>query len=71
MNIASMAAYKEILSVSKFMLDTESYCLKIEPKANEEDWDLVIYSGRDWAGDTENRISITGIILYLLAVPIC
>jgi hypothetical protein len=71
MDSATMAAYKEMLRVTKFVLDTESYCLKIEPKASEENWDLVVYSDSDWAGDTENRISITGFIIYLLGVPIC
>jgi hypothetical protein len=68
---ATMAAYREMLRVTKFVLDTESYCLKIEPKASKENWDLVVYSGSNWAGDTENRISITGFIIYLLGVPIC
>jgi hypothetical protein len=60
MDSATMAAYKEMLRVTKFVLNTESYCLKIEPKASEENWDLVVYSDSDWAGDTENQISITG-----------
>jgi hypothetical protein len=71
MDSATMGAYKEMLRVTKFVLDTESYCLEIEPKASEENWDLVVYSDSDWAGDTENRISITGFIIYLLGVPIC
>jgi Reverse transcriptase (RNA-dependent DNA polymerase) len=71
MDSATMAANKEMLRVTKFVLDTESYGLKIEPKASEENWDLVVYSDRDWAGDTENQISITGFIIYLLGVPIC
>ena len=54
-----------------FVLDTESFCLKIQPKADEKDWDLVVYSNSDWDGDTENRIRITGFIIYLLGVPIC
>jgi hypothetical protein len=57
MDSATMAAYKEMLSVTRFVLDTESYCLKIEPKASKEDWDLVTYNDSDWAGDTENHIS--------------
>jgi hypothetical protein len=71
MDGATLAAYKEMLRVIKFVLDTKSFCLKIEPKIEEEDWDLVVYSDSDWAGDTENRISITGFIIYLLGVPIC
>jgi hypothetical protein len=69
MDSATMAAYKEGLRVTKFVLDTESYWLKIEPKANKEDWDLVVYSNSDRAGDTENRIRITVSIIYLLGVP--
>jgi hypothetical protein len=50
MDSTTKAAYKEILRVTKFVLDTESYCLKIQPKASEENWDLVVYSDNDWAG---------------------
>jgi hypothetical protein len=71
MDSATMAAYKEMLRVTKFVLDTETYCLKIEPKARKENWDVVVYSDSNWAGDTENWISITGFIIYLLGVPIC
>ena len=71
MDSASMAAYKEILRVTGFVLDAESYCFNIEPKGNKEDWELVVYSDCDRAGDTENRITITGFVLYLLVVPIC
>jgi hypothetical protein len=39
MDSATMAAYKEMLRVTKFVLDTASYCLEIEPKASQEDWD--------------------------------
>ena len=42
MESVSMAAYKEMLRVTKFVLDTESFCLTIEPKADEKDWDLVV-----------------------------
>jgi hypothetical protein len=44
MDSATMAAYKEMLRVTKFVLDTESYYLKIEPKASKENWDLLVYS---------------------------
>ena len=71
MDGATLAAYKEMLRVIRFVLDTKLYCLKMEPKKDEEDWNLMVYSDSDWAGDTENRISITGFIIYLLGVPIC
>ena len=68
---ATPAAYKELMRVIKFVLDTKNHALKIEPKMDEEEWDLVVYSDSDWAGDPDNRISITGFIVYLLGVPIC
>jgi hypothetical protein len=68
---AAIAAYKEMLRVTKFVLNTESFCLKIEPKADEKDWDLVVYSNSDWVRDTENQIIITGFITFLLGVPLC
>jgi hypothetical protein len=36
-----------------------------------EEWDLVSYSDSDWAGNPENRISVSSFIIYLLGVPIC
>ena len=66
-----LAAYKGILRVIKFILYTQLFCSKMEPKKEEEDWNLVVYSESNWAGDTENFISITGCIIYLLGVLIC
>ena len=43
----------------------------MDSKKEEEDWNLVVYSDSDWVGDSENFIRITGIIIYLLGVPIC
>jgi hypothetical protein len=54
--------------VIRFVLDTKFFCLKIEPKKDKEDWN---YSDVDWAGDSENRIIITGFIISLLVTPIC
>ena len=45
--------------------------MKLQPKHECEEWDLVSYFDNDWAGDPESRISVTGFIMYLLGVPIC
>ena len=71
MDGANLAAYKEMLRVIKFVLDTKDYCLKLNPVFENEEWDLVSYSDSDWAGNPENRISVTGFIIYLLGAPIC
>jgi hypothetical protein len=71
MDGANLAAYKEMLRVIKFVLDTKNYCWKLNPVFENEEWDLVSYSDSDWAGNPENRISVTGFIIYLLGAPIC
>jgi hypothetical protein len=71
MDGVNLAAYKEMLRVVKFVLDTKDYCLKLNPVFENEEWDLVSYSGSDWAGNPETRISVTGFIIYLLGAPIC
>jgi hypothetical protein len=65
MDGASIAAYKEMIRVISFVLDTRDTCLKLKPNLDDENWDLVVYSDTDWAGDVENRISVTGFIIYL------
>ena len=67
------AAYKEMLRLIKFVLDSKTLGLKLQPKAFEEStfkWNLVMFSDSDWAGDKENRRSISGFIMFLCGVPI-
>jgi hypothetical protein len=71
MDAASHAAHKEMLSVIQFVVDTKPHCLKMQPIEEGKDWDLVSYCDSDWASDAETRISVTGLIIYLLGVPIC
>jgi hypothetical protein len=71
MDGASSVAYKEMSRVMKFVMDTKQYCLKMQPKDEGKEWDLVSYCDSDWAGDAETRISVTGYIIYLLGAPIC
>jgi hypothetical protein len=55
-----------MIRVIRFVLDTREIRLKLEPILDNENWDLVVYSDSDCAGDVENRISVTGFIIYLL-----
>jgi hypothetical protein len=65
------AAFKELMRVIKFVLDTREYGLKLAPKWEDAMlWELRIYSDSDWAGDEDNRKSITGFIVFLLGAPI-
>jgi hypothetical protein len=60
-----------MLRVISFVLDTQLFCLKIEPKKDEEEWNLLFSSDSDWAGDSESHINITGFIIYLSGAQIC
>jgi hypothetical protein len=72
MDRATYGTYQEMLRVVKFVLDTNNYCLKIQPNFDSKNsWKLKIFSDSDWAGDPETRISVTGFIVYLQNVPIC
>jgi hypothetical protein len=67
-----LGAYNEHLRVIKFVIDTKTFGLKVQPKLdNNLVWDLKILCDSDWAGDPETRVSVTKFILYLLIVPIC
>jgi hypothetical protein len=70
MDGASHAAYKEMLRVMKFVMNTKQYCLKMQPKDEEKEWDLVSYCDSDWAGDAETRISVTGFIIFYLVCQV-
>jgi len=68
---ATQAAYKEMLRIIKFVMDTKNRGLKIEPKSDKlGEWQLVVYTDSDWAGDKEDRRSISGYMLFLCGVLI-
>jgi hypothetical protein len=72
MDSVTWGAYNELLRVIKFIIDTKTFGLKVQPKLdNNLGWDLKIFCGRNWASDPETRVSVTGFIIYLLNVPIC
>jgi hypothetical protein len=47
MDGATLVAYKEMLRVIRFALDTQSFCWKMEPKKDEEDWIFLVHSDSD------------------------
>ena len=53
---ANPAAYKQLLCVVKYVIDTEMLGLKIEPTENSnKPWEIVCFSIRDYAGDLVSR----------------
>jgi Reverse transcriptase (RNA-dependent DNA polymerase) len=68
----TVAAYKEMLRVIKFVLDTATMGLKLVPHTvgGQLEWRLVGYSDSDWANDLDNRKSVMAFILFLCGIPI-
>ena len=67
----TLAAVKEMKRVTKFVLDTRGYGLKIFPSdMSNSHWKITVYTDSDWAGDKDNRRSVSGYVLYLMGVPI-
>ena len=53
---ANPAAYKELLCVIKYVMDTKNLGFKIEPMGNSnEPWEIVCFSNSDYAGDPMSR----------------
>ena len=70
-NGANPAAYKVLLHVIKYVINTKSLGLKIEPMGNSsEPWEIVCFSDSDYAGDPVRRQSIIGLIFYILGLPV-
>ena len=68
----SPAAYKGLLRLLKYVLDTRNLAIKIEPKPFDDgcEWEMICFSDSDFAGDKETRISVAGFILYVMGVPV-
>ena len=55
-NGANPAAYKELLCVIKYVIDTKNLGLKIEPMKNSnEPWEIVCFSNSNCAGDLVSK----------------
>ena len=58
--------YKRMVQVIRYIQETRNKVLTFEPQLNENDvWCLNAYSDSDWAGDVDDRRSITGWCIYV------
>jgi hypothetical protein len=63
---ATLAAYKEMLRVAKFISDTRNMGLKVDPVVPEDGkWKLEVYSDSDWAGSKDDRRSVGSFYIFL------
>ena len=65
MDGANESHMKALLRVIKFVEVTRGYKLVFELDESGEAWKMVAYSDSDYAGDSDDRKSISGYIIYL------
>jgi hypothetical protein len=66
MDGATPAAFKEMKCVVKFVIDTKDYDLKVFPRPDKQKkWNLTVYTDSDWAGDKDNRHSVSNYSIFL------
>jgi len=70
MDGATESHLKSLYRVIKYVLDTKLTTLTMEPKLSEQKWELKAYSDSDYAGDRDNRRSVSGYIILLAGVPV-
>jgi hypothetical protein len=73
MDKATPESIKEMKHVMRFIAGTKDYGLKIAPKNPDQDnfkWNMVVSSDSDWAGDKEDRCSVSGYVIFILDVQI-
>ena len=68
---ATIAHWKALLRTIKFVFDTKSYALKIQPVIRKDlKYDLEVYSDSEFAGDPETRASVYGFITFFCGAPV-
>ena len=65
MDRANKAHEKALHRVIRFVEQTKTRCLILEPTKEKLTWDLRVYSDSDFAGDTDTRKSVSGFVIYL------
>ena len=68
---ATLGDYNYMLQIVKYVLETKEMKLLFNKDKEEEGtWRIVGYSDSDFAGDKDNRRSMTGFIIYFMGCPI-
>jgi hypothetical protein len=60
----NVATHKEIIRVIEFVLDTRDTCIKLNPKSEDEKWDLIVFNNSSCARDNDNNISVIRLVKY-------
>ena len=63
--------FKQLIRLIKYIKNTRDHQLKLIPDNKNEHWSLNDYSDSDWAGDENDRKSVSGWIVMLNGEIIC
>jgi hypothetical protein len=64
MDSTTWGTYNELLRVIKFVVDTKTFDLKVQPEFEYNlGWNLKICCNIYWVDDPERRLSVTGFII--------
>ena len=71
MDGATPEHYKTLMRLIKYVIDTKNHTLKLNVTHNDKNiFNIQGYSDSDYAGNKDNRKSITGVVVYSAGVPI-
>lgn len=65
------ANYKQLLHLVRYVDSTKNYQVKIIPSDKNDKWILTCYTDSDWAGDEDDRKSVSGWLVKLNGAVIC
>ena len=64
-NNANYAHYEQMLRAIKYVINTKNRMLKFIPENKGEKWEFKCMCDSDYAGDKDNRLSLTGYCIYV------
>ena len=64
-NKANYTHYKQMLRAVKYVINTKNRMLKFIPENKGEKWEFKCMCDSDYAGDKDNRLTVTGYCIYL------
>lgn len=71
MDGATEAHYKYMLKIIKYVVETKTRKLKLQPEVIKQgEWYLKAFSDSDYSGDKDTRKSVSGFMIYLMGAPV-